>query len=480
MRFFLSFLMLVGISASQGVAANTYDAWGRMTAVEDAAEQSVLTLKYDAIGRLIERTLFADGVETAAWRYGYDGSRIIDIDRKLTGESWTHVMTIIHGLEYVDEPVAMWVYESIDPLVVNFYYFVRDANYNVVAMVDEDGNVVEQYAYSPYGELIAVEDGSGNSIDPATTPLISPFLHQGLLYLPEIKCYYNRARIYSPSLGRFLQRDSNELAQVLFKVLLMNAESQRAFMGISAGSQYFDGMNLYQAYLSNPLINRDPSGLSADSDIWDRVDDALYGITTERFAAIDSVAERITLLFDVSMKIGETVMSLLPGGDAMLLGIKWLSGADFDATDFLYAAASVGGAALVIKTIKAARKASHKFTILLNRFKKTRAAAARGGFNGRRVWGRLDTLDDHFRRHGADFRATSADDYAQKAADFFQNSQSSRLPTKIDSNGVIRVYDPKTNTFGAYNPDGTTRTFFKPKRGQTYWDDQPGSAPWEL
>jgi len=39
------------------------------------------------------------------------------------------------------------------------------------------------------------------------------------------------------------------------------------------------------------------------------------------------------------------------------------------------------------------------------------------------------------------------------------------------------VYDPATNTFGAYAADGTTRTFFKPGNGMAYWNTQPGSAP---
>jgi pyocin large subunit-like protein len=47
---------------------------------------------------------------------------------------------------------------------------------------------------------------------------------------------------------------------------------------------------------------------------------------------------------------------------------------------------------------------------------------------------------------------------------------------KIDADGVIRVYDPATNTFGSYNANGTTRTFFKPT-SPTYWDRQPGSPP---
>ena len=92
-------------------------------------------------------------------------------------------------------------------------------------------------------------------------------------------------------------------------------------------------------------------------------------------------------------------------------------------------------------------------------------------------WGNPSTLQRHFRDHGADFAARSADDYARMADDFFVDAQRRGLPTKIDSDGVIRVYDPSTNTFGAYNPDGTTRTFFKPT-SSTYWDRQPGVEPW--
>ena len=101
--------------------------------------------------------------------------------------------------------------------------------------------------------------------------------------------------------------------------------------------------------------------------------------------------------------------------------------------------------------------------------------------NGRGVWGRPDTLRRHFDDHGSDFGSRSSDEYAQQAANFLVDSQRRGLPTKIDSKGIIRVYDPETNTFGAFNPDGTTRTFYKPKRGIDYWNDPrrcPGVSPW--
>jgi hypothetical protein len=77
------------------------------------------------------------------------------------------------------------------------------------------------------------------------------------------------------------------------------------------------------------------------------------------------------------------------------------------------------------------------------------------------------------------------------ASRFLQESQAAGLPTKIDAKGMIRVYDPKTNTFGSYNPNGTTATFYKPQpkspsnpkghkfpTNEDYWKSQPGSPPW--
>jgi hypothetical protein len=95
------------------------------------------------------------------------------------------------------------------------------------------------------------------------------------------------------------------------------------------------------------------------------------------------------------------------------------------------------------------------------------------------TWGNQKTLADHLNRHGKDFGSRSAQHYADQASDFLRSSQAQRLPTKIDADGIIRVYDPKTNTFGSFNPDGSTKTFFKPTRGADYWNSQPGVAPWE-
>jgi hypothetical protein len=92
----------------------------------------------------------------------------------------------------------------------------------------------------------------------------------------------------------------------------------------------------------------------------------------------------------------------------------------------------------------------------------------------RETWGRIDTLQDHFNRHGADFQSTSPDDYAAQAWHFLQRAKSGQLSMKWDdADNTLRVYDPKTRAFAAYNRDGTAKTYFRPN-SPTYWQRQPG------
>lgn len=92
----------------------------------------------------------------------------------------------------------------------------------------------------------------------------------------------------------------------------------------------------------------------------------------------------------------------------------------------------------------------------------------------RQTWGHLDSLQDHFERHGRDFASQSPDDYAAKAWLFLQRARAENLPMKLDdTDGTLRVFDPGTRAFAAYNGAGRTKTFFKPDNA-TYWQRQPG------
>ena len=93
----------------------------------------------------------------------------------------------------------------------------------------------------------------------------------------------------------------------------------------------------------------------------------------------------------------------------------------------------------------------------------------------RKIWANWPSLPDHFARHGADFHAQDADDYARMSWEFLQRAKSDGLPAKVDEEGVLRVFDPKSGAFASYNSDGTTKTFFKPG-SRDYFERQPGKT----
>lgn len=92
----------------------------------------------------------------------------------------------------------------------------------------------------------------------------------------------------------------------------------------------------------------------------------------------------------------------------------------------------------------------------------------------RQTWGSFASLQDHFDRHGRDFNARTPEEYAAMAWQFLQRAKTEGLPMKRDADGVLRVFDPKTRAFAAYNRDGTTKTYFKPQ-SRDYFDRQPGT-----
>jgi pyocin large subunit-like protein len=93
----------------------------------------------------------------------------------------------------------------------------------------------------------------------------------------------------------------------------------------------------------------------------------------------------------------------------------------------------------------------------------------------RKIWANWPSLPDHFARHGADFHAKDADDYARMSWEFLQHAKADGLPAKVDEENVLRVFDLKSGTFASYNRDGTTKTFFKPG-SRDYFERQPGKT----
>jgi hypothetical protein len=88
-------------------------------------------------------------------------------------------------------------------------------------------------------------------------------------------------------------------------------------------------------------------------------------------------------------------------------------------------------------------------------------------------WTSPTALLRHFRDHAKDFGVSTPADYAAKAKAFYRRGQEEHLPTKVDADGTVRIYDRGTNTFGAFTKAGVPKTFFKPT-SPSYWERQGG------
>ena len=115
----------------------------------------------------------------------------------------------------------------------NYYYYLRNAQNDIVKLIDKTGATVVEYTYDSWGKLLSTSGSLASTLGKN-----NPFRYRGYVYDEETGFYYVSSRYYDPEIGRFINADDI------------------AYLGMGGLTSY----NLFAYCGNNPVMGYDPYG----------------------------------------------------------------------------------------------------------------------------------------------------------------------------------------------------------------------------
>ena len=200
---------------------------------------STYSYEYDMSG--VRSVKIADG-----WKHEYVTQNGKVIRDKVTDASTGAFQYVLEfGYDESGRPLTLrWYYNEAETWY-NAYYYICNAQGNVVKLVSDSGATIAAYSYDAWGTLLSIQ---GESNGDAFIAYANPLRYRGYYYDTETGFYYLQSRYYDPIVKRFLNADS-----------------------YGSTGQGFLGYNMFAYCNNNPVSNEDPSGHSFVSALIEKI-----------------------------------------------------------------------------------------------------------------------------------------------------------------------------------------------------------------
>ena len=184
--------------------------------------------------------------KNATWQYGrqltaYNGNtfsynargrRIGKNGITFTYDSNGNLIKQSNGLEFLYDHTGVFAVKHGEET----YFYRKDAQSNIVELLDSSGDTVVKYKYDAWGNCqTTVVDSTAS-----TVAELNPFRYRSYYFDTETGFYFLKTRYYDPEIGRFMTIDD---------ISYLDPE-------------FINGLNLYAYCLNNPIKYSDPNGTS--------------------------------------------------------------------------------------------------------------------------------------------------------------------------------------------------------------------------
>jgi len=129
------------------------------------------------------------------------------------------------------------------------YYYVRNGQGDIIALIDDNGNEAVTYTYDSWGNVVSIDGSLKNTVG-----VKNPYRYRGYRYDEETKLYYLQSRFYNPEWGRFINADAifGEKGELLSHNMFaycsndpVNMEDPNGYFGIKSSINKLNHAALY-------------------------------------------------------------------------------------------------------------------------------------------------------------------------------------------------------------------------------------------